>query len=63
VIPFVKGGDIMHMKGEREINKRLRNTNKYQRHLDRGNNPKESSFKRSIPKGRYPLSLMSRGET
>jgi hypothetical protein len=46
----------------RESNQRLRNTKKYQRHLDRGSIPKEISVEGSSPKGRYPLLLMSKGE-
>jgi hypothetical protein len=62
VIPFVKGGDIIHMKGERESNHRLRNKKKDQRHLERGRSPKESSFRGSNPKGSYLFPLISRGE-
>jgi hypothetical protein len=46
----------------RESNQRLRNTEKDQRHLDRGSIPKESSVRGSSPKGRYPFPLMSKGE-
>jgi hypothetical protein len=46
----------------RESNQRLRNTEKYQRNLDRGRNPKESSVRGRIPKGRYPFPLMSKVE-
>jgi hypothetical protein len=46
----------------RESNQRLIKTKKNQRHVDRGSNPKESSDRGRIPKGRYPLPLMSKGE-
>jgi hypothetical protein len=42
----------------RESNQRFINTKKNQRHVDRGSNPKESSIRGSIPKGRYTLSLI-----
>jgi hypothetical protein len=45
-----------------ENNKRLINTKKNQRHVDRGSSPKESSVKGRKPKGRYPLPLMSKEE-
>jgi hypothetical protein len=46
----------------REINQRLRNTDKYQRNLDMGRNPKESSVRGINHKGTYPFPLMSKGE-
>jgi hypothetical protein len=42
----------------RESNQRLINKNKNQRHVERGSNPKESSIRGRIPKGRYTLSLI-----
>jgi hypothetical protein len=46
----------------KESNKRLINTKKNQRHVDRGRIPKESSVRGSNPKRRYPFPLMSKGE-
>jgi hypothetical protein len=46
----------------RESNQRLINTKKKQRHVVRGSNPKESSIRGRIPKGRYPFPFMSKGE-
>ena len=47
---------------EKESNRRIINTKKNQRHVDRGSNPKEILVRGRCPKGRYPFPLMSKGE-
>jgi hypothetical protein len=42
----------------RERNQRLKNKEKYQRNLEKGSNPKESSVRGISPTRRYPFPLM-----